>query len=83
MGDFNAEPTDTALFDFCEIYSLKNVIKNKTCFKNPNKPSYIDLVITNRTRRPFPKILKLTKLSTNISLVFQLEICHRIRNLNS
>ena len=50
MGDFNAEPTDTTLSDFCEIYNLKNVIKDKTCFKNPNKPSCIDLVITNRPK---------------------------------
>ena len=50
MGDFNAEPTDTALSDFCEIYNLKNVIKDKTYFKNLNKPSCIDLVITNRPK---------------------------------
>ena len=50
MGDLSAEPTDTALSDFCEIYNLKNVIKDKTCFKNPNKPSCIDLVITNRPK---------------------------------
>ena len=48
MGDFNTEPTDTAFSNFCEIYNLKNLIKDKTCFKNPNKPSCIDLIITNR-----------------------------------
>ena len=48
LGDFNTEPTDTVLSNFCEIYSLKNLIKDKTCFKNPNKPSCIDLIITNR-----------------------------------
>ena len=50
MGDFNTEPTDTALSNFCEIYNLKNLIKDKTCFKNPNKPSCIDLIITNRPK---------------------------------
>ena len=48
LGDFNTEPTDTVLSNFCEIYSLQNLIKDKTCFKNPNKPSCIDLIITNR-----------------------------------
>ena len=48
--DFNTEPTDTALSNFCEIYNLKNLIKDKTCLKNPNKPSCNDLIITNRPK---------------------------------
>ena len=47
LGDFNAEPTTTTVSDFCEIYNLKNIIKDKTCFKNP---TWIDLTITNRPR---------------------------------
>ena len=50
MGDFNAEPADTVVSDFCEIYNLKNIIREKTCFKNPNNPSCIDLIITNRPK---------------------------------
>ena len=50
LGDFNTEPTDTALSHFCEIYNFKNLIKDKTCFKNPNKPSCIDLIIANRQK---------------------------------
>ena len=52
MGDFNTEPADTAVSDFCEIYILKNIIRvfKKTCFKNPNNPSSIDLIITNRPK---------------------------------
>ena len=37
LGDFNTEPTDTILSHFCEIFNFKNLIKGKTCFKNPNK----------------------------------------------
>ena len=48
MGDLNAELADTVASDFCEIYNLKNIIREKTCFKNPNNPSCIDLIITNR-----------------------------------
>ena len=50
MGDFNTEPTDTVLSSFCEIHNLKNFIKDKTCLKSPNKPSCIDLIITNRPK---------------------------------
>ena len=42
------EPTDTTLSNFCKIYNMENLIKDKICFKNPNKPSCIDLNITNR-----------------------------------
>ena len=42
MGDFNAEPADTFVSDFCEIDNRKNIIREKTCFKNPNNPSCID-----------------------------------------
>ena len=34
LGDLNSEPTESAVKDFCEIYSCKNQIKDKTCFKN-------------------------------------------------
>ena len=34
----------------CEIYNLKNIIREKTCFKNPNYPSCIDLIIKNRPK---------------------------------
>ena len=33
MGNSNAEPTDTSLSDFYEIYNLNNIVKYKTCFK--------------------------------------------------
>ena len=52
MGHFNAEPTDTSLFDFCEIYNLNNKVKDNTCFKNPNRPTCIDLIITNKPKIP-------------------------------
>ena len=53
VGDFNAEPADTAVSNFCEIYNLKNIIREKTCFKNPNNPSCIDLIITNKQKDRF------------------------------
>ena len=40
----------TAISDFCEIYNLKHIIKDKTCFKNSTKPTCIDLIVTNRSK---------------------------------
>ena len=42
--------TDTNLNDFCNLYLLKNLIKKPTCFKNPENPKTIDLILTNRPR---------------------------------
>ena len=50
MGDFNVEPNEPAISDFCEIYNTKNIIKDKTCFKNPENPTCIDLILTSRPR---------------------------------
>ena len=50
MGDFNAEPNQPAISDFCEIHNTKNIMKEKTCFKNPENPTCIDLILTNRPR---------------------------------
>ena len=33
---------------FSDTYDLKNLIKELTCFKNPNKPSCIDLMLANK-----------------------------------
>ena len=46
MGDYNAEITETNMSSFCEIYSLTDIIKHPTCFKNPSNPSCIDLFLT-------------------------------------
>ena len=50
LGDFNSEMADASLKDFCNLYLLKNLIKKPTCFKNPENPRTIDLILTNRPR---------------------------------
>ena len=35
---------------FCESYNLKSLIKQPTCYKNPDKPKCIDLILTNVPR---------------------------------
>ena len=47
LGDFNAEDTEPILSEFLEQYEAKNIMKNKICFKNPDRPTCIDLFLTN------------------------------------
>ena len=49
MGDFNAEPHDH-FKDFRDVHNLKNLIKVPTCFKNPERPTSIDVMLTNSYR---------------------------------
>ena len=50
LGDFNAEMSENAMIEFCDIYNLKNLVKDPTCFKNVQHPSCIDLILTNRPK---------------------------------
>ena len=50
LGDFNAGVLETPMTSFCESYNLKSIIKQPTCFKNPEKSSCIDLILTNRPK---------------------------------
>ena len=49
-ADLNAEASEATVSDFCEIYNLKHLIKDKTCFKNPTKLTCIDLIVTIRPK---------------------------------
>ena len=50
LDDFNSEPSQNAIIDFCKVYRLKNLVKGAMCYKIPAKPSCINLVLTNRPR---------------------------------
>ena len=50
LGDFNVEPEEAKMTEFLNMYSLKNIVSQKTCFKNPENPSCIDLILTNCSR---------------------------------
>ena len=63
VGDFNSEMTESAMENFRGTYHLHNLINDLTCFTNPDKPSCIDLLLTN-----FPKsFLKSQTLETGLS----------------
>ena len=50
LGDFNVEHGEESIAEFLNLYNLKNLVKQNTCFKNPDKPTCIDLILTNCPR---------------------------------
>ena len=48
LGDFNSTVKENVMKEFCDTYSLENLINEPTCFKNPLNPSSIDVMLTNR-----------------------------------
>ena len=50
LGDFNAETSDFNMKFFCTINNLKCIINEPTCYKNPDNPTCIDLILTNCPR---------------------------------
>ena len=47
MGDFNVEPEEKNILDVLNTYKFKNLVKQRTCYKNSDNPSCIDLILTN------------------------------------
>ena len=47
IGDFNSEISERSTHDFCNVYNLESLSNTPTCFKNPENPSCIDLLLTN------------------------------------
>ena len=46
-GYFNSEDHEPYLHSFMHQYDSKNLVKEPTCLKNPEKSRCIDLLITN------------------------------------
>ena len=62
-GDLNVEEGQECLDDFMDEFHAKNMVKEPTCFKNPDNPSCIDLLITNSCK----SFMKTTAVSTGLS----------------
>ena len=62
-GDFNAQEGEKCLDTFLYQHELKSINKKGTCYKNPNKPSFIDLILTNSPRSFFNTETYFTGLS--------------------
>ena len=48
LGDFNTCIDDNAMKSFCSLNNLTSLIDQPTCYKNPWKPTYMDLILNNR-----------------------------------
>ena len=47
LGDFNICLNDNVMTPFYSLNDLTNLIDQPTCYKNPDKPTSIDLILTN------------------------------------
>ena len=64
VGDLNVqEGVDGVLDEFMDEFHAKNLVKERTCFKNPENPSCIDMFITNSSK----SFQKTTTVSTGLS----------------
>ena len=47
LDDFKVHPEEIKMSIFLNNYQLKTNLKRKTCFKNPDRPTCNDLILTN------------------------------------
>ena len=50
LGDINAAAEGIPMKSFWKSYNLTSLIKQPTCLKNSEKPSCIDLILTNKPK---------------------------------
>ena len=48
VGGFNVNTYDSSMKEFRSLNELKNLINEPTCYKNSEKPTCIDLILTNQ-----------------------------------
>ena len=48
IGDFDMNTSDSSTKKFCSLNEVKNLINETTCCKNSEKPTCIDLILTNQ-----------------------------------
>ena len=69
IGDFNSSVDTNFMSDFCSLYDLSNLIKQPTCYKNPDNPSSIDVILTNKKKSFQNSIALETGLSDHHKMV--------------
>ena len=62
-SDFNVQEDEAPLQEFLDEFGAKNLVKDKTCFKNLQNPSCIDLFLTNSSK----SFQNTTTVSTGLS----------------
>ena len=73
LGDFNLEPTDSALMGFLGSNGLTNLIKTNTYFKG--KGSCTDLILTNRNFSSKFTSTYETGISHHDNMVYTIKSC--------
>ena len=48
LGDFSVNTNEKCMEEFCNLNELTSLIKKPTRTKNPNKPTCIELILTNQ-----------------------------------
>ena len=48
IGDFNREADSEEMLSFCDTFDLTSLTTEPTCYKTPDNPSCIDLILTNK-----------------------------------
>ena len=48
IGDLNIEADSKEMSSFCDTFDLTSLIKEPTCYKNPDNSCCIDLILTNK-----------------------------------
>ena len=51
LSDFNVGIEEQHIKAFCDNYNLISLMKQPTCYKNPNNPICIDSILSNTCRR--------------------------------
>ena len=82
LGDFNAGMEQSALKDFCNLYfliSLISKISKPASWKNPSKPTCIDLILTNCPkffRTSIRQVIILHNLANLVTFIFLMDTEH-------
>ena len=56
VGDFNVCVDEIFMSGFCDTFGLQSLIKDATCYKNPENPSSIDLILRRGRRGWFSSV---------------------------
>ena len=47
LRGFNVETEEESINEFLNLYNLKNLVKQNPGFEDPDKPTFIDLILPN------------------------------------